>query len=179
MAGSRAAREPGAAAVNRFDRIVSHPWLTVRVQILLGLIFIAAALPKIVDPPAFAQMIYNYRILPGELVNLTALGLPWLELLLGIALVFGIWRRTALAIVGAMLVGFIVAIAFNIGRGNIIDCGCLAVAATSRSFEQRLVDMAWVIVRDLGMLAMVVQIMLGMRRERVEGLPLISTELPD
>jgi uncharacterized membrane protein YphA (DoxX/SURF4 family) len=164
--------------VNRFDRIVSHPWLTVRVQILLGLIFIAAAIPKIVDPPAFAQMIYNYRILPGELVNISALGLPWLELLIGIALVFGIWRRTALTLIGAMLVVFIVAIAINIGRGNIIDCGCLSVAAATRSVEQRLIDMAWVIVRDLGMLAMVVQIMMGMRRERVEGLPLISTELP-
>jgi putative oxidoreductase len=164
--------------VNRFDRIVSHPWLTVRVQILLGLIFIAAAIPKIVDPPAFAQMIYNYRILPGELVNISALGLPWLELLIGIALVFGIWRRTALTLVGAMLVIFVVAIAINIGRGNIIDCGCLAVAAATKSVEQRLIDMAWVIVRDLGMLAMVVQIMMGMRRESVEGLPLISTELP-
>ena len=32
------------------DRLTSR-WLTVRVQIALGLFFVVAALPKIVDPP--------------------------------------------------------------------------------------------------------------------------------
>ena len=54
-----------------------------------------AALPKIGDPPGFAHMIYNYKILPGPLVNPAALVMPWAELLMGVALVCGIWRRTA------------------------------------------------------------------------------------
>ena len=33
---------------------LTHPWLTVRVKIALGAIFVAAAIPKIVDPPSFA-----------------------------------------------------------------------------------------------------------------------------
>ena len=47
----------------------SSPWLTIRVQIALGAIFVAAALPKIVDPPSFAHMIYNYKIMPWSLIN--------------------------------------------------------------------------------------------------------------
>src|SRR5207247_11062123 len=52
---------------------LAHPWLTIRVQIALGIIFIAAALPKIVDPPSFARMIYNYNIMPWSLTTLTVL----------------------------------------------------------------------------------------------------------
>ena len=54
-------------------RWLAHPWLTVRVQIALGVIFFVAALPKIGDPPSFAHMIYNYRILPAGLINISAL----------------------------------------------------------------------------------------------------------
>jgi uncharacterized membrane protein YphA (DoxX/SURF4 family) len=133
------------------------PWLTVRVQILLGAVFVAAALPKIADPPSFAHMIYNYRMLPGALVNSAGLFLPWFELLTGMALVLGIWRRTASVAIGALLLVFIVAIGFNLVRANPIDCGCFDVSAAGRSVEERFQDMGWVIARDVGMLALVAQ----------------------
>ncbi len=136
---------------------LASPWLTVRVQILLGVVFIVAALPKIADPPSFAHMIYNYRMLPGALVNAAGLFLPWFELLTGVALVLGIWRRTASAAIGALLLVFIVAIGFNLVRANPIDCGCFDVAAAGRSVEERFQDMGWVIARDVGMLVLVVQ----------------------
>ncbi|MDX1583676.1 MAG: MauE/DoxX family redox-associated membrane protein [Thermoanaerobaculia bacterium] len=169
--------------MKRIDRVLSHPWLTVRVQILLGLFFIIAALPKITDPPAFAQLIYNYKLVASDLagvnvLNLMALALPWLELLLGLALVLGIWRRTAVLFIGALLVVFIVAISINLVRGNPIDCGCFDPGGSDKTAEQKFLDMGWTIVRDLAMLAMVVQILFGMLREKVEDLHLISTELP-
>jgi len=136
---------------------LATPWLTVRVQILLGVVFIAAALPKIADPPSFAHMIYNYRMLPGALVNSAGLFLPWFELLTGMALVLGIWRRTASVAIGALLLVFIVAIGFNLVRANPIDCGCFDVSAAGRSVEERFQDMGWVIARDVGMLALVAQ----------------------
>lgn len=148
---------------------LTHPWLTVRTQIALGVFFVAAALPKIADPPSFAHMVYNYRILPGPLVNLTALAMPWAELFLGIALVCGIWRRTSASLVGALLLVFIVAISVNLLRGNAIDCGCFDVTAAGRSFEERIRDMWGVIFRDLGMLALVVQGLAGARRVEEAG----------
>ena len=148
---------------------LTHPWLTVRTQIALGVFFVAAALPKIADPPSFAHMVYNYRILPGPLVNLTALAMPWAELFLGIALVCGIWRRTSASLVGALLLVFIVAISVNLLRGNAIDCGCFDVTAAGRSFEERIRDMWCVIFRDLGMLALVVQGLAGARRVEEAG----------
>jgi uncharacterized membrane protein YphA (DoxX/SURF4 family) len=142
---------------------LTSPWLTIRVQIALGAIFVAAAIPKIVDPPSFAHMIYNYRILPGALVNITALTMPWVELIAGMALILGVWTKPARNLIAAMLVVFIVAIAFNLARDNAIDCGCFDVSAAGKTHEERLADMRWVIIRDVGMLMMVVQLWMASR----------------
>src|SRR5438477_11056153 len=146
--GGRDARAPRLA----------HPWLTIRVQLALGAIFVAASLPKIADPPSFAHMIYNYRIVPGPLVNMMGLTMPWIELLSGLALILGIWRGTARTIIGAMLLTFIIAIGINLARHNAIDCGCFDVTAAGKTRAERLADMHFVILRDLGMLLMVGQL---------------------
>ena len=137
---------------------LTHPWLTVRVQIALGAIFVAAALPKIADPPSFAHMVYNYRILPAGLVNISALVMPWVELLCGLALILGVWVKSARNLVALMLVMFIVAISINLIRDNAIDCGCFDQSAANLTHEERLRDMKMVILRDIGMLVMVAQL---------------------
>lgn len=141
-------------------------WLTVRVQIALGAIFVVAAWPKIVDPPSFAHMIYNYRIVPGGLVNLSALVMPWVELLCGLALILGVWVKPARWLVTAMLLVFIIAISINLGRGNAIDCGCFDVSAAGKTHEERIRDMWIVVIRDLGMLLMCAQIAYAERFRR-------------
>lgn len=137
---------------------LAHPWLTVRVQIALGVIFVAAALPKIVDPPSFAHMIYNYKLMPWAVIKPMALLMPWIELLCGLALILGIWKGTARTIIAALLVTFIIAISINLLRGNAIDCGCFDVSAANKTTEERLADMRFVILRDIGMLLMVAQL---------------------
>jgi len=137
---------------------LTHPWLTLRVQIALGIIFVVAAWPKIADPPGFAHMIFNYRILPGSLINLSALTMPWLELLAGLCLILGIWTRASRTIVALLLITFMIAIAFNLLRGNAIDCGCFDVSAAGRTHEERIRDMWLVLLRDAGMLVMCAQL---------------------
>ena len=60
-------------------------------RLLLGAIFLAASLDKIRHPHAFAEIIYNYQILPDLPVTLTAIILPWAELVLGLVLIIGLW----------------------------------------------------------------------------------------
>ena len=140
---------------------LTSPWLTVRVQIALGALFVAASLPKIVDPPSFAHMIYNYRIIPGFALNAMTLMMPWLELLCGLALILGVWRRSAAVIIGGMLVVFIIAISINLARDNAVNCGCFDLASADKTQEQLLDEMKVVVLRDIGMLAMVAQILAG------------------
>ena len=146
-------------------RWFTHPWLTIRVQIGLGAIFAVAALPKIADPPSFAHMIYNYRLVPGPLVNAFALVMPWVELLAGLALILGVWRREAAVLIGLLLLVFIGAIAFDLARGHAVDCGCFDVHAAGKSREEQLSDMRWVLVRDAAMLLMVAQVLVASRKE--------------
>ncbi len=150
---------------------LTSPWLTIRVQIALGVIFLVAAWPKIVDPPSFAHMIYNYHVLPSGLINITALTMPWLEILVGLCLVLGIWVKPARWLVAAMLIVFILAIAFNLMRDNAIDCGCFDVSAAGKTHEERLRDMWLVILRDIGMLLMVAQLAWAERVKRTETVP--------
>jgi uncharacterized membrane protein YphA (DoxX/SURF4 family) len=145
---------------------LTSAWLTIRVQLALGVIFIAAALPKIVDPPSFAHMIYNYKLVPGPLLNAMALTMPWLELLCGLALVLGIWKEAARGLIALLLVSFIIAIGINLLRSNAIDCGCFDVSAAGKSREERLADMWLVVFRDLGMLLMCAQLWWAQRTRR-------------
>jgi len=147
-------------------RWLAHPWLTIRVQLALGIFFVIAALPKIVDPPSFAHMIYNYRILPASVVNLMAIVMPWVELLCGVALIIGVWTAAARTIIAAMLLTFIVAISINLGRGNAIDCGCFDPNPRPKSRAERLDDMRFVILRDVGMLLMVGQLWYASREQK-------------
>jgi putative oxidoreductase len=148
---------------------LTHPWLTVRVQIALGAIFVVAALPKITDPPSFAHMIYNYRVLPGGLINISALVMPWVELLAGLALILGIWARPARWIVTLLLVTFMIAISINLARGNAIDCGCFDVSAAGKTTEERIQDMWFVLLRDTGMLLMAAQLWWAEKARRLSS----------
>ncbi len=150
-------------------KYLTHPWLTIRVQLALGVIFVMAALPKITDPPSFAHMIYNYRMVPAGLINISSLVLPWVELLCGLALIIGMWRKAALAIITLLLVVFIAAISFNLARGNTIDCGCFNVSLANRTVEQRLGDMRIDILRDFGMLLMAAQLWWALRENRADN----------
>jgi uncharacterized membrane protein YphA (DoxX/SURF4 family) len=117
--GDAAPQRPHSSFILHPSSFFVSPWLTIRVQLALGVIFVVAALPKLLDPPSFAHMIYNYRIVPGPLVNLAALIMPWIEILSGLALILGIWRTTARSIIATLLAVFIVAIGINLARGNV------------------------------------------------------------
>ena len=92
--------------------------------------------------------------------------MPWIELLAGLALLAGLWTRGARTLIAAMLVAFIIAISINLLRNNAIDCGCFDVSAAGKSHTERLADMRFVILRDLGMLLMCAQLWWAERQRR-------------
>jgi len=95
-------------------------------RIVLGVVFIYASYDKILHPAAFAKIIYNYQILPDELVNLSAIFLPWLELITGSLLIIGVWLPGSVFISNILLIIFFCALMYNKARGLDISCGCFS-----------------------------------------------------
>jgi uncharacterized membrane protein YphA (DoxX/SURF4 family) len=149
-------------------RWLLHPWLTVRVQIALGATFLVAALPKLADPPGFAKAMWNYQLFPAWSIHPAALVLPWLELLCGAALCLGIWVRAAAAWTAALLLAFVAALSINWHRGHPVDCGCFQTQARARSEAERMADMKWTILRDVGLLALAAQVLAAGRASRAK-----------
>lgn len=96
------------------------------VRLALAFIFIYASLDKILNPGEFAKTIFNYQVLPGVLINLAALILPWLELILGACLLLNRFMTGASSLAAVLLIVFIGLILFNLARGLDISCGCFS-----------------------------------------------------
>ncbi|HSL62521.1 MAG TPA: MauE/DoxX family redox-associated membrane protein, partial [Desulfotignum sp.] len=97
-------------------------------RLVMAGVFIYASLDKIIHPDLFAEAVYNYQVLPGFLVNLTALILPWLELTLGTCLLINRWMAGASALAAVLMALFVGMILFNLARGLDISCGCFSAA---------------------------------------------------
>ena len=140
------------------SRWLLHPRLTLLFRLILGVTFVLAALPKLADPPSLAKAIWAYQLVPALVLNPMALELPWLELVCGLALLAGIWVRAAALWVGALLLAFSLALAVNLAQHRPIDCGCFG-AAGPRTEVERLTDMRRDLLRDLGLLLLVAQVL--------------------
>mgnify|MGYP000241754431 CR=1 FL=1 len=133
-------------------RMVSSQWLSLLFRLALGGIFLYAGVVKSQDPAGFAQAIYNYRILPGWAINPMAILLPWVEMVLGAALVLGIWIPGASLLASGLLGIFALALCINLARGLDIDCGCFSTASSGAG------STTWYFLRDILLMAMAIQV---------------------
>ncbi|MGQ9569860.1 MAG: MauE/DoxX family redox-associated membrane protein, partial [Thermodesulfovibrionales bacterium] len=107
-----------------FRKILFLPFFYHLIKVILGLIFIYAGIVKIVDPKAFAKAISQYELVPEGLLAPLAIGLPILEILAGLGLLFSI--RGSLGIIFSLLITFIFVLWYGILRNLDIDCGCFS-----------------------------------------------------
>ncbi|MBN1443098.1 MAG: DoxX family membrane protein [Planctomycetes bacterium] len=109
-----------------------HPWLSVRIQILLGVVLLAATWHKILDLPDFANVIYHYKLFPAQSINLFAIYVPWIEVILGVALFAGVARRGASFMAMGLFLSFIAVLGYNLYRGCPTVCGCFSTFAAGQ-----------------------------------------------
>ncbi|MBS4033850.1 MAG: DoxX family membrane protein [Ignavibacterium sp.] len=105
-------------------KLLLNSYLLFFFRIALGFLFIYAGAEKISDPAGFSLSISNYKLLPIYMINFFAISMPWIEIVAGILLVFGIAVKENAFILNTMLIVFIFAISISLARGLSIDCGC-------------------------------------------------------
>lgn len=101
----------------------ARPYLVLACRIAVALVFVYAAVPKIVDPAQFASDIANYRV-PHWMWNLSAATVPMLEVLGAAAILHPRRYRVGAIVLGALTLVFLVMIYSVIARGIDVDCGC-------------------------------------------------------
>ena len=133
----------------RTDRSAVAPWLATLARLLLGGVFVVAGVLKLPDPAAAVRAVRAYQLLPEALVGTVAFGLPVIEIAVGLALLLGVFVRTAAIASAVLLAVFIVAVGSAWARGLQIDCGCFGnggqVAAGQTAYPAE-------IARDVGLL---------------------------
>ena len=104
-----------------------HSWISVPIRLVIGVVFIYAALPKISRPADFAWSIAMYQMLHYSNVNLLAVVLPWVELICAVMFIFGIWTKGSAVVICGMCVMFIWALLHAIFHEiEMTSCGCFS-----------------------------------------------------
>ena len=130
-------------------------------RMLFGLLFIWASWDKVLNPAAFAEVIYNYRLLPDLLIHPAAIILPWLEMGCGILLVVGQMTGGSLIILNGLLLIFGATLGLSLYRGLDINCGCFSLGSKGER-------VAWqTLVRDFVFLGFGLSLMLSAYRRRL------------
>jgi putative oxidoreductase len=122
------------------SKILSGKYFVLASRLILGFVFIYAAIGKIADPSGFSDSIYNYKIFPLLIINIAAIILPWIELSAGLSLIFGIAIKENALIINSFLILFIILITISLVRGLDIDCGCFGTTNGDSIGIQRIIE---------------------------------------
>lgn len=112
-------------------------------RIVTGGLFLYAASTKLPDMATFAGEVANYRLLPATVVPFVAALVVGVELVAGVALVLGVFARSAAVAISGLLVVFILGLSQALLRGIDLKCGC---------FGGEDVATWWTVLRDVAML---------------------------
>lgn len=143
---------------------VGRPALFKTLRILLGILFVWAALSKLANPTGFLGDLYGYELpLPRGFWMAVAVVLPWVELLCGLMLLSGWWLETALTLTAVLVAGFLVATLQAWVRGLQISCGCFDLGLLGLDPEGGLARFiespGFAVVRNLALAAVTVYLL--------------------
>ncbi|MFI5346696.1 MAG: MauE/DoxX family redox-associated membrane protein [Elusimicrobiota bacterium] len=121
-------------------------------RVFVGAVLVYAGASKAAAPAEeFALIIDAYNLVPPSISLPMAGLLPWLEMLVGWALILGVEARAASAAAGAMTALFLAAIGSVIARGiPIPNCGCFGegmhfTPAHAFLFDSLLATLCWIV----------------------------------
>ncbi len=126
---------------------------------VLGGVFIYAGLAKLQDPASLAVSIARFRIVPEIVINPMALALPPLEVMCGMALLAGPWKRQAALGISSLSALFLVALTTAAASGIAVECSCFGATAAEPLWK--------LIVRDLLLLVAALAVYIHLFRQKI------------
>ncbi|HEY1683588.1 MAG TPA: MauE/DoxX family redox-associated membrane protein [Tepidisphaeraceae bacterium] len=100
-------------------------------RLILGIVFLLSSIPKLREPQAFLDNVYGYQLVQPKMGILIASVLPWLELIIAINLLVGVFVGGSLVVAVVLGAIFTFANASAIIHGLSISCGCFGNSGSS------------------------------------------------
>ncbi len=110
--------------MQHFKRLAENTWLVTVFRLALGTVFLISAITKLQNQALFVDTVVRYDLLPVGLAEVYGHALPWVEFVVGAALVLGVFTRLAAGLSILMAVSFIIGGIYSLYRPNVELCGC-------------------------------------------------------
>lgn len=118
------------------------PFAGLAARLIVGGVLVYAGATKAAGPTEeFALVIGSYDMIPREMILTVATFLPWIEMLLGWAVILGFRLREAAIAAGALFGAFLLALVMVQLKGiELPNCGCLGDAVHFTPLQASLFD---------------------------------------
>lgn len=123
-------------------------WFGLVARLVTGGVWVVAGALKVPHPGESVRAVRAYDLLPEGVVPTVGHALPALEIVVGLALVAGVFVRWTAVVSALLFAAFVVGIASAWARGLSIDCGCFGGGGYE---EGARAAYPWEIARDLGL----------------------------
>lgn len=124
----------------------------------MAAVFVYAGAVKLADPLTFVSDIEAYRLVAGWPAWAAAVYLPWLEIVVGLGLLWPRASRASAGVIAGLMVVFTAALVSAWWRGLDLRCGCFGDAMAGWGYGRLL-------VRDVVLLGMAVVVFRNAPRE--------------
>ena len=116
--------EENRRGIRRSASLIFSRWPSRIIRWGLALVFLYAGTVKLMDPKAFARSISQYDLAPDFLLPVLAIGLPIVEILGAVGLIFKV--RGSLSLIFGLLLFFVTVLWYGLLKDLRIDCGCFS-----------------------------------------------------
>jgi uncharacterized membrane protein YphA (DoxX/SURF4 family)/thiol-disulfide isomerase/thioredoxin len=106
------------------NTILRNKWVLLIFRLVLGGIFLAASISKIVDINGFVNTAIGYELIPRTLAEIYGWIMPWVELFLGWSLILGVFTRISAVISIPVVISFAIASSYALEKFPDSICGC-------------------------------------------------------
>lgn len=134
--------------------LIGNHYVVLIFRLILAAFFLISSYGKLVDIERYSvDAVYNFGILPMVLARPFGLVMPFIELLCGLGLLFGVLTRLSAFGIALMSLSFFIAKAIVLSQGRSIECGCFGAVIDTLASVTIFMDLPVVMMASMVMFA--------------------------